>query len=50
MVSNASWPSSLRNCWWPGELPDVEGLREEFAPRHAELPQITVVMPAAERL
>ena len=29
------------------ELPDVEGLREEFAPRHAELPQITVVMPAA---
>jgi hypothetical protein len=30
-----------------GELPDVKGLREEFAPRKAELPQITVVMPAA---
>ena len=30
-----------------GELPDVKGLREEFAPRNAELPQITVVMPAA---
>ena len=29
------------------ELPDVKGLREEFAPRKAELPQITVVMPAA---
>ena len=30
-----------------GELPDVKGLREEFAPRKPELPQITVVMPAA---
>jgi hypothetical protein len=30
-----------------GELPDVKALREEFAPRKAELPQITVVMPAA---
>ena len=30
-----------------GELPDVKGLREEFAPRKAELPQITVVIPAA---
>ena len=30
-----------------GELPDVKRLREEFAPRKAELPQITVVMPAA---
>jgi hypothetical protein len=30
-----------------GELPDVKALREEFAPRKSELPQITVVMPAA---
>ncbi len=30
-----------------GELPDVKTLREEFAPRQAELPQITVVIPAA---
>ena len=30
-----------------GELPDVKRLREEFAPRKAELPQITVVIPAA---
>ena len=30
-----------------GELPDVKRLREEFAPRNAELPQITVVIPAA---
>jgi hypothetical protein len=30
-----------------GELPDVKRLREEFVPRKAELPQITVVMPAA---
>jgi len=30
-----------------GELPDVKGLREEFAPRKAELPQITVVIPPA---
>jgi hypothetical protein len=30
-----------------GELPDVKGLREEFASRTPELPQITVVMPAA---
>ena len=30
-----------------GELPNVKGLREEFAPRKAELPQITVVIPAA---
>jgi len=28
-------------------LPDVQRLREEFAPRHAELPQITVEIPAA---
>jgi hypothetical protein len=30
-----------------GELPNVKTLREEFAPRTAELPQITVVIPAA---
>ena len=30
-----------------GELPDVKRLREEFAPRTPELPQITVVIPAA---
>jgi hypothetical protein len=30
-----------------GKLPDVKALREEFAPRQTELPQITVVMPAA---
>jgi hypothetical protein len=29
-----------------GELPDVKTLREEFVPRKAELPQITVVIPA----
>jgi hypothetical protein len=30
-----------------GELPDVKQLREEFAPRKSELPQITVEIPAA---
>jgi len=30
-----------------GELPDVKRLREEFAPRKAELPQITVEIPPA---
>jgi hypothetical protein len=30
-----------------GELPDVKRLREEFAPRQAELPQVTVEIPAA---
>ena len=30
-----------------GALPDVKALREEVAPRKTELPQITVVMPAA---
>ena len=30
-----------------GELPNIKALREEFVPREAELPQITVVMPAA---
>lgn len=30
-----------------GALPDVKALREEFAPCKTELPQITVVMPAA---
>jgi hypothetical protein len=30
-----------------GELPDVKRLREEFAPRTPELPQITVEIPAA---
>jgi len=30
-----------------GELPDVKRLREEFAPRKAELPQITVKIPPA---
>jgi hypothetical protein len=30
-----------------GELPDVKQLREEFAPRQPELPQITVEIPAA---
>jgi len=29
-----------------GELPDVKRLREEFAPRKAELPQVTVQIPA----
>jgi hypothetical protein len=30
-----------------GELPDVKRLREEFAPRKAEQPQVTVEIPAA---
>ena len=30
-----------------GELPDVQRLREEFTPRKAELPQVTVEIPAA---
>ena len=30
-----------------GELPDVKRLREEFAPRKAEMPQLTVQTPAA---
>jgi len=30
-----------------GELPDVKRLREEFAPRKAELPQVRVEIPAA---
>ena len=30
-----------------GELPDLQRLREEFAPRIPELPQITVEIPAA---
>ena len=29
-----------------GELPDVKRLREEFAPRKAELPQVSVEIPA----
>ena len=32
-----------------GVLPDVKRLREEFAPRKADLPQVTVEMPAASR-
>jgi hypothetical protein len=32
-----------------GELPDVEGLREEFAPRKAAVPQLTVEMPSVRR-
>lgn len=32
-----------------GDLPDVKHLREEFAPRKADLPQITVQMPAPSR-
>ena len=30
-----------------GELPDVKRLREEFAPRKVQLPQITIQIPAA---
>ena len=30
-----------------GDLPDVKRLREEFAPRRAELPQVTVEIPTA---
>ena len=30
-----------------GELPDVKRLREEFAPRKTEVPQVTVVIPPA---
>jgi hypothetical protein len=30
-----------------GELPDLKRLREEFAPRTAELPQVTVEIPSA---
>ena len=37
-------------CWLAGELPDVKRLREEFAPRKTEVPQITVEIPAAGRL
>jgi hypothetical protein len=29
-----------------GDLPDIKRLREEFAPRKAELPQVTVQIPA----
>ena len=32
-----------------GELPDVKRLREEFAPHHVALPQVTVLLPAASR-
>ena len=32
-----------------GELPDVKRLREEFAPRRAEVPQVTVEIPPASR-
>jgi len=32
-----------------GELPDVEGLREEFAPRKAAVPQVTVKIPSVRR-
>lgn len=30
-----------------GELPDVQSLREEFIPRNADVPQVTVEIPAA---
>ncbi len=30
-----------------GDLPDVKRLREEFAPRKAELPKVTVEIPTA---
>jgi hypothetical protein len=29
-----------------GELPDIKRLREEFAPRATEVPQITVEIPS----
>jgi hypothetical protein len=32
-----------------GELPDVQRLREEFAPRQTQLPTITVLIPSASR-
>jgi hypothetical protein len=32
-----------------GELPDVKRLSEEFAPRQAELPQVTVEIPPARK-
>jgi hypothetical protein len=32
-----------------GELPDVKRLREEFAPRKTEVPQITIEIPPASR-
>ena len=32
-----------------GVLPDVKRLREEFAPRKAELPHVTVEIPSASR-
>jgi hypothetical protein len=32
-----------------GELPDVKRLREEFAPRTTEVPQVTVEIPPASR-
>jgi hypothetical protein len=32
-----------------GELPDVKRLREEFAPRKPEVPQITIAMPSPSR-
>jgi hypothetical protein len=32
-----------------GELPDVKRLREEFAPRQVELPQVTVLLPPISR-
>ena len=32
-----------------GELPDVKRLREEFAPRRTEVPQITIEIPSASR-
>jgi hypothetical protein len=30
-----------------GELPDIDALRERFAPRTAAMPDVQVVMPAA---
>jgi len=32
-----------------GELPDVKRLREEFAARATEVPQVTVEIPPASR-
>ena len=30
-----------------GELPDIEVLRDRFAPRPAQMPQVVVVLPSA---
>ena len=48
-ASKVSWRSGSTRCWPIGELPDVKRLREEFAPRKAAVPTVTVEIPPASR-